>query len=215
MDFSLFTLHFSLNDTFLHPSLNWFRRAFEDVAVVAHPSEESCASRRITIPCKQLCQLANQYATIARSHRLGKLHLRSLRLYQLILLLQRPIRNPQRLGKNRLLVVLIIKRNVATRLAYLRKHLRSAPSLKLSCPWQLRLEDERVETRLVDDGRLLSSTKGVAIRDALIILVHMLVKGITHVAVSQNRRYIFAYKPRLTLLIIHRPNPSNSGLSKI
>ena len=43
-------------------------------------------------------------------------------------------------------------------------------TLKTSCHWQLGREDERVESRLVDDGRLLSSTKGVAFRDDLIAI---------------------------------------------
>ena len=51
--------------------------------------------------------------------------------------------------------------------------------------WQLRREEERVKPRLVDDGSFLSSTKGVAICDALILLVHMHVKSVAHIAVSQ------------------------------
>ena len=50
---------------------------------------------------------------------------------------------------------------------------------------QLRREDERVKPRLIDDCNFLSSTKGVAICDALILLVHMHVKSVTHIAVSQ------------------------------
>lgn len=146
--------HRRSEQSLLHPFLNRLRRPLEDIAVLPHPAKQSCASRRIAVAREQLSQLAHQDAAVARSHRIGKLHLRTLRLQQFVLLLQRTVQNPHRLGQNRLVVVLIIKRNVATSLADLRKHLRGYPTLKLSCPWQLRLEDERVEPRLVDENSI-------------------------------------------------------------
>ena len=154
--------HRRSEQSLLHPFLNRLRRPLEDIAVLPHPAKQSCATCRIAVAREQLRQLAHQDAAVTRSHRIGKLHLRTLRLYQLLLLLQRSIENPHRLGQNRLLVVLIIKRNVATSLADLRKHLRGDPFAESPCRRLATVEDNIIQTVLVHEVSHLCSSKRVA-----------------------------------------------------
>ena len=55
-----------------------------------------------------------------------------------------------------------------------------------------------VEARLVDDGHFLFSTDSVAKRDAipLVLFVHMFVKSVSCVVVSQCLSHVLSHEPR-------------------
>ena len=63
---------------------------------------------------------------------------------------------------------------------------------------ELRGENEGVEARLVDDGHFLFSTDGVAKHDAipLVLFVHMFVKSVSCVVVSQCLSHVLSHEPR-------------------
>ncbi len=88
----------------------------------------------------------------------------------------------------------------------LQAHLRGHPALERLVLRQLRRENQRIETALVDDGHLLSSSKGVAYHDPLVFVVNMLSQRITCVAVPQGRRHIFTNKEHFSFLVSHCPD---------
>lgn len=52
---------------------------------------------------------------------------------------------------------------------------------------ELARNDETVNTRFIDNGHLLCSSKGVAIRDALIFCVHVLTKCVSWITIPEHK----------------------------
>ena len=83
----------------------------------------------------------------------------------------------------------ILRGDVATCLANLRQHLTGHPTLESLGLWQLRRENQRVETTFVDEHRFLVSADGVTNRYAIrfVLIIYMIKQCFTAIAVPQCR----------------------------
>ena len=102
----------------------------------------------------------------------------------------------------------IVSRDVAARLPDLWQHLRRHPALEGLRRWQLRRENQCIESTLVDEHclRLVVRTRALNQGGGFVLLVNVSCKCISAFAVPQRRRHVFSDKQRFAPLSCQRPD---------